>query len=150
MAPTDRRRAVTCLHASVTMKRSCCCCCCCCNSCLYHCRTADSSSLLSKKLRLRTLGRIRSNTGSGWGDTGESSQVKGVNNRICHQIYKELRGGLGPCRTLLCRTPPPSWTALSCPAEADTDASSWFAASRCAELSAAPMANNHASKLFLP
>lgn len=45
-------------------------------------------------------------------------------------------------------TLPPSWMARSSPAEADADASSWLAASRCAELSAAPMTNNHTNELF--
>lgn len=55
-------------------------------------------------------------------------------------------------RTLLPRTPPPSWTPAEAAASAAAEAaaSSGLAASRCAELSAAPMANNHARQLFLP
>lgn len=76
--------------------------------------------------------------------------MEGITNHICYQIYKDFKGRLGSCRTLLSRTPPPSWIALSSPADADTDASSGLAASRCAALSAAPMVNNHTSELSLP
>lgn len=137
------------LPLSVNM--SCCCCrCCCSSSCVSCCRAADSSahySAKNQKLRLRTWSVMRTDFSTGGGD----AQVEGTNHRHLFPGLHSWNGrGPGFGCTLVSRTPPPSWIALSSPAEADTDASSWLVASRCAELSAAPMANNHTTELSLP
>lgn len=80
----------------------------------------------------------------------EEGDCWGGGHKQAYLFTDSQRFGRWTAAGLAVDTLPPSWMARSSPAEADADASSWLAASRCAELSAAPMTNNHTNELFLP